>query len=412
VDCVAGCVVGIDFLSVAFMQTHYDIDILIIGSGLVGNSLALAIAKHANVAIIEKNSLEKIQSFQDDRPLTLSFSSYQILSTLSIWQEIQSQTIPIQQVHVSEAGHFGAVRFSAKDYDVHALGYVIPAYLLTQALHHNVLENRDIQKFYSTTVEKITAFPEGYRVEIKLPHGEMKTLTTKLLVGADGAHSVTRTLLGIAEKTDISTQIALTARIALTRSHHNIAYQRFTDQGVLATLPIGENEIGMVWSAPNHLADKLKKLSDADFCTQFQHVFGYRLGKFSNVEKRQAYPLHSAHALEQIRPHAVLLGNAAHTLYPIAAQGFNLSLRDTAVLAQIIMDAMSAGKNPGDFVELEKYLHARKKAQLMIQSFTQTVAKGQTAGFLGLEILPFTKDILADYAMGTADNLKFLSGRH
>ncbi len=389
-------------------------DILIIGAGLVGNSLALALADTAKIAIVEANPVD-IKTPSDERALALSFATQRILAALDIWPIIQAHTTAIKQVHVSEAGHFGATRFSATDYEVDALGYTITAQNLTDVLRNSVLEKSAIQHFYASTLQQITPIPDGYRVHIQTPDG-MRIFTTRLLVGADGAQSKTRQLLGIAAKQEDYAQVALTARMPLTRSHQQIAYERFAEKAVLAALPMPDNHAAIVWTVDTERAECLKKLSDINFCAQFQADFGYRLGKLTQVEKRLAYPVRSLHALEQIRPHAVLLGNAAHTLHPVAAQGFNLSLRDVGVLAQVIMDAIETGQNPGDLFVLEKYLSGRKKEQLQTMGFTEGVIRSfskktlpwyllKRSGLLGLEILPFAKDRLAQQAMGVVDEM-------
>lgn len=393
------------------MQPH-SFDVLIIGAGLVGNSLSLALANHAKIAIIEANTLT-IPTIFDERALALTFSTQRILQALNLWEKIQPHSTPIQQVHVSEVGHFGVTRFSAQDYDVDALGHVISAQIFSHILQESVMKNPTIQTYYGTTIQQITPFPDGYRVEIKTPQG-ISTLTTRLLVGADGMQSRTRELLGIAAKREDYAQTALTARIKLSRSHQNMAYERFIKQDVLAVLPASDNQVAIIWTVLSERANALNALSETDFCAEFQVAFGYRLGKFLSVEKRQIYPLRSLRAEEQVRPHAVLLGNAAHTLHPVAAQGFNLSLRDVAVLAQIVMDAMAAKENPGNLVVLKKYQDWREKKQLETMRFTQGIVRIfskktlpwmllRDTGLLALEILPFAKKAIAYHAMGATD---------
>lgn len=390
------------------------IDILIIGAGLVGNSLALALAGKANVAIIEANPLDA-PSKSDERALALSFSTQRILSALDVWKVLQPHTTPIQHIHVSEAKRFGATRFAAADYHVDALGHTITAQTLTDVLRDTAINNSSITHFYSSKLQKLTPTPDGYRVEVQTPDG-IHTFNTRLLVAADGAHSATRQLLGISAKQVPLSQIALTARMTLSRSHNYTAYERFADQAVLAALPMKNNEIAIVWTADAEQAETLKALPDAAFCEAFQTAFGYRLGKLAQVEKRLAYPIFSLEAAEQIRPHAVLLGNAAHTLHPVAAQGFNLSLRDVAMLAQIIRDAVATTKNPGDLSVLTNYLDHRKKGQRQIMGLTQVLTQSfskktlpwmvlKKMGLLGLEMLPFAKGLLAKQAMGSADEM-------
>lgn len=389
-------------------------DVLIIGAGLVGNSLALAIADFAKTAIIEANPLN-VKSLLDERALALSAATRRILTALDVWKMIQPHSTPISQVHVSESGHFGATRFSAADYGMDALGYTVTAHTLTEILKQSVLNKSAIESFYSSRVEQITPVPDGYRVQVQTQKG-MQIFTTRLLIGADGAQSPTRKLLGIASKQEDYAQTALTACMTLTRAHRNIAYERFAEDAVLAALPMIDNRAVIVWTIKTTYAKELEKLTNTDFCSRFQAAFGYRLGRFIQVEKRLAYPVRGLRALEQIRPHAVLIGNAAHTLHPVAAQGFNLSLRDVAVLVQVIMDALAARENPGHLSQLEKYLHQREKKQLETMAMTEGVINSfskktlpwkllKKSGFLGLEIFPAAKNVFAKHAMGVAEEV-------
>lgn len=389
-------------------------DVLIIGAGLVGNSLAAALASVAKVAILEAHAPTP-SPVADTRTLALSFSTQRILTALDMWPLLQPHTTPITQVHVSEAGHFGATRFAAAEYGINALGYTICAHRLSDILQQNVLKNPAIASFYSSTVQQITPIPEGYRVQVETPEGP-RVFTTHLLVGADGAQSQTRALLGIAYKEEQYGQTACTAQMCISRAHQNVAYERFAEKTVLAALPLADQQAAIIWTVDTDRAQIIQALSDADFCRQFQAAFGNRLGECTQVANRQAYPVRQVRAWEQIRPHAVLLGNAAHSLHPVAAQGFNLSLRDVAALAQEVMDALKTGQNPGALLVLEKYMQARKKEQAETMHFTQGVLSSfskktwpwqwiKEVGLCSMEIFPFTKHMLARRAMGIAGSM-------
>ncbi len=391
-----------------------DIDLLIIGAGLVGNSLALALKNHANIAMIEANAANVVLP-PDMRTIALSFSTRDILKALNVWSTLASYTTGIEQVHVCEAGHFGVTRFLAQDYQTDVLGHTILAQALTDTLRKAVLDSA-IPVFFESYPIQIQAFPQRYRVQIKTPEG-IQHFTTRLLVGADGADSLTRRLLGIDVQHKNYQQTALTAQVTLARAHQQIAYERFTEQGVLAALPLKNKEsVGVIWTAPTEITDQLQHLSDAEFCQAFQSTFGYRLGKLLQVTHRQRYSLKGSKALQQICPHALLLGNAAHALHPVAAQGFNLSLRDVAMLAQVVMDALLAKKNPGDFSVLKQYEESRQQEQLAIMGLTQNLVRlfsqknkvaglARNMGLVGLDFIPFVKDWIANQTMGLANHM-------
>ena len=395
-------------------QEKSQVDVLIIGSGLVGNSLALALADHAKIAMIEATPANSIQP-TDERTLALSFATRRIFQALGIWEKIQPYTTAIQQIHVSEAGLFGATRFLAQDYQLDALGYVILARHLTDTLKQCVLEKNSLTQFFSSVPLEIQAFPEGYRVNVQTPEG-LHAFTTRLLIGADGTQSWTRQLLGISAKQKDYQQTALTAHITLARRHQHIAYERFTQKGVLAALPLPKQQIGIIWTVNTDQSTTLQCMTNEDFCAAFQTTFGYRLGKFLHVDKRQAYTLKGLEAAQQIQPHALLLGNAAHTLHPVAAQGFNLGLRDAAAVAQVVIDAMTQGKNPGDFKVLQHYENWRKQEQFEVINLTNTLVRLfskhhllinrlKEMGFLSLDMLPFVKNWMAHQTMGIANPL-------
>jgi 2-octaprenyl-6-methoxyphenol hydroxylase len=384
-------------------------DVVIIGGGLVGNSLALALANDARVAVVESQAVDAIPS-PDPRPLTLSYASQRILQALQLWDDIKPHATPITHIDVSCQGHYSRTQFNAADYQVEALGQVVVAQQLTAILRERVLQHPQLTRFYSSTLEQLTAAPGAQHLQLQTPQGTCQ-LEAKLLVAADGANSHTRELLGIGVRHEDHGQSALAAVVQLARSHRHVAYERFIGEEILAALPYGEQQVGVVWAMPAAQAAVLKELPEIDFCQRLQTAFGYQLGKLLGVNPRQLYPLRGLQAVEQVRPHAVLLGNAAHTLYPVAAQGFNLSLRDVAVLAQVVKDAMAAQKNPGDFSLLTEYARWREGQQLRTISMTRAVSRlfeGRSAlakelSLLALTATPSAKNQLAQQALGVAD---------
>ena len=388
--------------------THYDV--VIVGSGLVGSSLALALSKQMSVALIESKA-STATVIEDRRPLTLSAASQRIFQALGVWQVIQAYATPIQRVHVSCQGHFSTTQFAASDYKLSALGYVISAAQLIAQLQECVREQRLLAQFYSSQIVELFPTPFGYRIHLRTPQGN-RWLHAKLLVAADGAHSLTRQQLGIAMNLNPATTTALTAVVNLSRSHNQVAYERFVADSVLAALPFAAKQMGIVWMLPIAQAKQYRDLANEEFCQRLQTAFGYRLGRLLTVEARQYYPVQRMQAAEQIRPHAVLLGNAARVFEPIAAQGFNLALRDVAVLVEVLLSALQTGQNIGDLAVLKQYGEQRAGAQTRTITMTRAItavfaSKQQWAkelSLLALGAIPASRDQLARQALGEIES--------
>jgi len=408
------------------VQTE-QFDVVIVGGGLVGVTLALALADHhLKIAIVEANPVETISPHNnrsrsagtaDDRALALSLASSRIFQTLNLWPSIAPHATAIKQVHVSYAGQFAKTRFLASDYHIAAFGHVVPAGTLLYELRQAALKKTAIKWFCPAKLQQVTATADGYEIVIKAADSQ-QVLNARLLVAADGSDSETRRLLGISIKTHSYPDYAVVTTVNLEHGHHNIAYERFTKQGPIAALPLSDNRCAFVWTIPVTQVDYLKNLDAKAFYQQLQNAFGYRLGRLQGEGVRYMSPLRSMKATEQIRPGAVLLGNSAHTLHPVAAQGLNLGLRDAAALAQLIIAANAAGQNPGAMEVLEQYMVWREKEQKGVMSFTDGLIKLFAydippvsllinLGLCGLDMMPSAKPYPLVYctASGSAANL-------
>lgn len=385
------------------------VQLAIIGGGLVGASLALALQEGARqrgwrIVLIEPFAPgNSYQPSYDARSSALSYGTRQIYERLGLWPALSARAEPIRQIHVSDRGRFGATRLSAESEGVPALGYVVEnAWLgqcLWQALDAEVVEWR-----CPAEVTALQALGDGYRLTLN----DGSQLDCDLAVLADGGRSGLREQLGIAVKTTPYGQSALIANISTAEAHQGQAFERFTDDGPMALLPLSENRSALVWTRQGGDAQRLAALPDREFLAELQQVFGYRLGALTQVGARHLYPLSLIEASEQVRPHLVVLGNAAHSLHPIAGQGYNLSLRDTLALAEALLDSPAT---PGDFAMLQDYLRRQRLDQQLTVGFSDQVTRlfstaqpllvaGRNLGLLGLDLLPPAKHWFARQAMG------------
>lgn len=360
---------------------HFDI--IIIGAGPVGASLALALTSlPLRIAILEaKPSSPSVSADSDSRALALTHGSMQILSTIGIWPALATHATPIAAVHISDRGHFGMTRIKAQDEGVNALGYVIPAHLLAQNLQTAIQTVQNLKLFCPAKVKAIT--PD---VKLTVQKGdEAVELFADLIIAADGTHSTVRELLAIETEIKDYEQSALTTTLTLARNHHNIAYERFLEQGALAMLPLTDSHCGCIWTGPSNDIDSLITLTDNQYLTKLQQQFGYRLGKLIAVGKRHVHSLKMLRVKYPAKQNVVVIGNAAHTIHPIAAQGFNLGLADVAALAQLIKQAVSSGKTLKDPALLEEYCKLRQQNVNWVMRFTNNLTQ-----LFGVDFLPLT----------------------
>jgi len=405
------------------MNTTTDYDLIIIGGGMVGACLAISLAKQTlRIALIEAGSLHKsTPPGYDDRAIALSFGSRRIFDGMGLWPRIASQTTSIQRIHISDQGRFGFTRLDAAQEKVDALGYVVTAQQLGTVLMQQLQQ-----------CDNLTLMSPARLIDLKLgndhataviahdPDNNTESLTSKLIIAADGSHSHVRNLLDIHTHTHDYGQTAIIANITPEKSHRHIAYERFTRNGPLALLPMPDNRCSLVWTRAPEDAQRLLQVSDEDFLAELQSCFGKRLGHFIKVGKRHSYPLQLIQAQEQIRPRLALIGNAVHTLHPIAGQGFNLGLRDVAALAQNIVDAFHEREDIGALSMLEIYAQWRERDHRQVIRFTNTLVHtfsnrfpplvlARNLGLVATDIVPPLKHLLARHSMGTVGKLPRLA---
>ncbi len=399
-----------------------DFDILIIGGGLVGASLACALRQSAlRMGVIEAVPLAaSTQPSYDDRSLALAYGSKRIFESIGAWDEIAPQATPIERIHVSDRGHFGATRLAAADAGLPALGYTVASRALGAALL-KVLEGAKTVDWMCPAEMRAIHFSPG-SVTVTARHaGTDKTLTARLVVAADGAHSAVRKAIGIEAARTEYRQTAVVTNVTIGLPHRNTAYERFTDTGPLALLPLRDGDrCGVVWSAREEQVETMLGWHDAEFLGCLQERFGDRLGSFTRAGKRASYPLALTRVKEQVRARLALIGNAAHTVHPVAGQGFNLGLRDVAALAEILADALRAGIDIGDLGVLQRYAAWRRRDNQVIAAFTNglirifsndifPLALARNAGLVAVDLVPGLKRGFIRVTSGLAGRLPRLA---
>jgi 2-octaprenyl-6-methoxyphenol hydroxylase len=390
-------------------------DVIIAGGGMVGTSLALALAPiELRVAMVEPVARAgPAQPSFDDRSTALSRSSQRMFEALDLWQDIVAAATPITKLHVSDQGRFGFSHIDASEQGVEALGYVVINRVLGAVLQEALRQVPQLDIYCPARVSAATAGPD--RASVTLADGS--ELTAALLVVADGARSAVRSMVGIEASQASYEQRGIIGNLLPEKALDNRAFERFTAQGPLAILPIADGRAGFVWTVAEQDAERVLGLDDEGFLAELQAAFGYRLGSFSRVGRRDSYPLLLSRALRLTAPRAVLVGNAAHGLHPAAAQGFNLGLRDVAALCDCIAEA------PGDLgaaQQLARYADWRRKDQRKLVGFTDglvrlfgssssSVAVLRDLGMLGFDLVPGVRSLFARHTMGLAGRLPRLS---
>ena len=387
-------------------------DVAIVGGGMVGATLGVALAPlNLRVAIIEAvpHTAAAQPSF-DERTTALSNGSRRILETLGVWPALSALATPIRKIHVSEQGRFGFARIDAAEQNLAAMGYVIANRDLGQSLWSQ-LSGPSLSVYCPAAVSQVSANEQSVTLEIA-QQGAKSTIDAKLVVAADGALSAVRSAFGVDAEVRDYEQTAVITTVLPQRFHDNVAYERFTPNGPLALLPLDGGRCTLVLTLPKDAAQAAMAWSDQEFLDELQRRFGFRLGRFLKVGRRIPYPLSLTRAERTSSGRCVIIGNAAQGLHPVAGMGFNLGLRDAASLAELIAErAGNEDADPGSSALLAEYDAWRAADRGGVIAFTDglirlfanplsSVRRLRNLGLLAFDLLPPAKAALSRLSTG------------
>lgn len=403
--------------------TTRDFDVAISGGGLVGASLALALAPLGlKVALIEAvpQGRSEHPSF-DERTTALANGSVRIFRSLGVWRQMEREATPIRRIHVSDQGRFGIARIEAAEQGLESLGCVLPNRVMGAALWEGLRAEPGVQVIAPARVVATTVEPGSRTVRIERDGAEPLDLRARLVVAADGARSTLREQAGIAAEHWEYSQTAIISTMSTQRFHDHTAYERFTPDGPIAVLPLADGRCGLVWTRRPQDAARLLALPDEEFLAELQSAFGFRLGRLLRIGVRHSYDLALSRSERHVGDRLAIVGNAAQGLHPIAGQGFNLGLRDAASLAEVLADALAEGATDvGDPTRLAAYARWREEDRRRIVAFTDGLVRLfgsplgllrglRSIGLLAFDSLPAAKGAMARLSVGAAGRIPRLA---
>lgn len=396
--------------------------VIIVGGGMVGLSLALMLAK-SNIAVklleavkypnYDDENVAPYHSSFDARNTALSRRSVQIYQKLGLWEALQQHATPILQVHITEQGSFGKARLVAEQEKVESFGQVIENAWLGRVLLTQVRQQPLIELIDGVQVTSLTQDADQVQIEA-IRNGEyIHSLKSKLVIAADGRDSFCRQAIGVGVDEHDYDQVAIVTTVQTSKPHQQVGFERFSALGPLALLPLpGEYRRSVVWPVRKGTeAEWLGEENDQHFLDALQETYGDRAGKFEKTGKRFSYSLSQVLAHKQAVGRVVLMGNAAHTIHPVAGQGFNLCLRDADVLVRYLMEQLAKSDDIGNPDNLLAYEQARLTDQQRVIKFCDSVVRGfsnqnpilkllRNTGLIAFDVIPGIKPLVANYAMG------------
>ncbi|MCK6264746.1 2-octaprenyl-6-methoxyphenyl hydroxylase [Vibrio sp. ZSDE26] len=386
-------------------------DVIIAGGAMAGATLALALTRLSttplSIAVVE-SYLAEHQSHPgfDSRSIALSAGTVEILKKFKLWDAIASLATSIHHIHVSDRSHLGMTDIYDHELGVDALGYVVELADIGKLYQTEMIADAHIDLLCPDSVVNVVRKPD--EVTVELTSG--RSIQSKLLVAADGASSICCQQLGLELEEHDFEQSAVIANIVSSEPHNGRAFERFTENGPVALLPMSDNRLSLVWCLPPEKAEQVMTLSDDAFLKQLQSDFGWRLGELLKVGSRASYPLILRYRQKNVSHRFAIVGNAAQTLHPIAGQGFNLGIRDVASLAEEIVNASSA-QDVGCYNVLNRYMRRRESdrnstislTSQLVHTFSNdllTMRVGRNLALVAMDNFPVLKTPLLRRTLG------------
>ena len=379
---------------------------------MTGATLALALSHLTQgslpVTLIEAIAPgERAHPGYDGRAIALAAGTCQQLAAINLWPALADCATPITHVHVSDRGHAGFVNIDAADYEVKALGNVVELHEVGNRLYQRLRQAPGVTLRCPEQVSRI----EQHQDHVSVTLGSGEQLQGSLLVAADGSHSRTAAACGVQWQREDYQQIAVIANVTTQIAPQGRAFERFTEHGPLALLPMSHGRSSLVWCHPPMAKSRIDSWSDAEFLAELQQAFGWRLGRFTQVGQRTSYPLALQSASRTVAHRLALVGNAAQTLHPIAGQGFNLGIRDVMSLAETLAVAQRQQEDPGSFAVLQRYHQRREPDRAATIGVTDGLVRlfanrylplaiGRNLGLMTMDNLPWLRNRLAERTLG------------
>jgi 2-octaprenylphenol hydroxylase len=397
-------------------------DIMIVGGGMVGMSIAIALAKqtHLSIAILEANPENGNWSDQQyhHRVSAISLASVRIFRALDVWDDIRAKRVsPFHHIHVWDGLGNGKIDFDSRDVGESVLGYIIENTAIQSALLAKVKQLEQITYVAPVHLKSVQSNNEAVTIVAE----DDREYTAKLVIAADGAHSWLRQQANIDITKTNYDQKAIVATVKTTLPHRKTANQVFLETGPLAFLPLADEKTSsIVWSLPTEAADTLLSVPDEDFILQLASAFSHHLGDVSYVSKRYAFPLQKQQASTYFNSRIVLAGDAAHTVHPLAGQGINMGLLDAASLVQLIVDAYKKQRDFASITVLRQYERWRKADNAglltgvdvikhLFASDKKTIQAFRSHGLSITDAMPLIKNIFIRHAVGNRGDLPMMA---